>query len=86
MPTLSRVLRELHDSQIIAGLQTLSYGGVRLWLGDAMNATSPPQRLNALVESGWKRTWLVGCTRPRYGIFRIAKEHSTEAPTKAAQD
>jgi hypothetical protein len=42
--------------------------------------------LNALVESGWKRTWLVGCTRPRYGIFRIAKEHSTEAPTKAAQD
>jgi hypothetical protein len=39
MPNLTRVLRELHDSQIIAGLQTLSYGGVRLWLGDAMNAT-----------------------------------------------
>jgi hypothetical protein len=39
MPKLTRVLRELHDSQIIAGLQTLSYGGVRLWLGDAMNAT-----------------------------------------------
>jgi hypothetical protein len=32
-------VRELHDSQIIAGLQTLTYGGVHLWLGDSMNAT-----------------------------------------------
>jgi len=36
---LERVLRELHDSQIIAGIQTLFDGGVRLWLGDATNAT-----------------------------------------------
>ena len=36
--TLERVLRGLHDSQIIAGIQTLFDGGVRLWLGDATNS------------------------------------------------
>ena len=38
MPDLNQVLRALHDSQIIAGIQTLSDGCVRVWLGDEMNA------------------------------------------------
>ncbi len=37
--SLERVLRDLHESQIIAGVQTLFDGGVRVWLGDAVNAT-----------------------------------------------
>jgi hypothetical protein len=38
MPDLNQVLRTLHDSEIIVGIQTLSDGGVRVWLGDEMNA------------------------------------------------
>jgi hypothetical protein len=38
-PTLEGVLRDLHDSQIDAGIETLFSGDVRVWLGDEMNRT-----------------------------------------------
>jgi len=76
---LERVLRELHDSQIIAGLQTLSYGGVRLWLGDAMNA--------AIAETTIERTgrkwaeedaarWLHETALRQFPDSKYAKAHS----------
>jgi len=40
MPDLERVLRDLHDSEIDAGIQTLFNGDVRVWLGDELNVTS----------------------------------------------
>jgi hypothetical protein len=39
MPDLESVLRDLHDSEIMAGIQTLYDGGLRIWLGDGMDAT-----------------------------------------------
>jgi hypothetical protein len=38
-PTLESVLRDLHDSQIDAGIETLFNGDVRVWLGDELNVT-----------------------------------------------
>ncbi|SEP42861.1 hypothetical protein SAMN02990966_06117 [Rhodospirillales bacterium URHD0017] len=47
MPHLETVLRDLHDSEIMAGIQTLYDGGMRVWLGDEMNA--------AIVETTLQR-------------------------------
>ena len=40
MPTLSleRVLRDLHDSRINAGLQTFYDDGMQVWISDQMNS------------------------------------------------
>ena len=35
--SLQQVLRELHDGEITAGLQTFAWGGVRVWIGDELN-------------------------------------------------
>jgi hypothetical protein len=34
---LQQVLREMHDGEINAGLQTFAWGGVRVWIGDELN-------------------------------------------------
>lgn len=78
MPKLTRVLRELHDSQIIAGLQTLSYGGVRLWLGDAMNATIAATTIERTggkwVEEDGAR-WLHKTALRHFPDSKYAKSH-----------
>jgi hypothetical protein len=83
MPELTRVLRELHDSQIVAGVQTLFYGGVRLWLGDAMNATVAETTIERSgrkwAEEGAAR-WLHETALRHFPDSKYAKEHSTEGP------
>jgi hypothetical protein len=34
---LERVLQQLHDSEINAGVQTFFDAGMRVWIGDEMN-------------------------------------------------
>ena len=78
-PNLSRVLRELHDSQIIAGLQTLSFGGVRLWLGDAMNATiaaTTIERTGGKWVEGDVARWLHETALRLFPDSPYAKEHA----------
>jgi hypothetical protein len=36
-PPLERILQQLHDSEINAGVQTFYDAGMRVWIGDGMN-------------------------------------------------
>ena len=37
MADLERILQQLHDSEINAGVQTLYDTGMRIWIGDELN-------------------------------------------------
>ena len=75
---LERVLCELHDSQIIAGIQTLFDGGVRLWLGDATNATIAETTIERTGRKWAEKDaarWLHKTALHLYPDSKYAKEH-----------
>ncbi len=60
---LERVLQQLHDSEINAGVQTFYDAGMRVWIGDERRFTAP-----SLVIGRFGRqpiAWQRGCMRPR---------------------
>jgi hypothetical protein len=57
MANLERVMQQLHDSQINAGVETFYDAGMRVWLGDTINGIQ--------AETSIKRTgdqWPAGVT------------------------
>jgi hypothetical protein len=46
MEDLERVLQQLHDSEINAGLQTFFDTGMRVWIGDAINGIQAETTIN----------------------------------------
>jgi hypothetical protein len=42
MADLERVLQQLHDSEINAGMQTFYDAGRRVWIGDEANGSCSP--------------------------------------------
>jgi hypothetical protein len=80
MPDLSlgRVLRDLHGSEINAGIETLFNGGVRVWLGDE---TAPTTETTIAPKSGkWPEEdaarWLHATALHLFPDSPYAKSHS----------
>jgi hypothetical protein len=61
MASLERVMQQLHDSEINAGVETFYDAGMRVWLGDTINGIR--------AETSIKRTghqWPAGVTAARW--------------------
>ena len=87
MPALSleRVLRDLHDSEINAGLQTFYDAGMRVWIGDKANGIQSETTINRSGSFAAPRKWLEGVTAASwlhevalrlYPNSKYAKEHA----------
>ena len=93
MADLERILQQLHDSEINAGVQTFFNAGMRVWIGDEMNGILAQTVINrtAAARLKWPEglsaaSWLHETALRLYPDSKYAKEHSTEAPTKPAKD
>jgi hypothetical protein len=93
MADLDRVLQALHDSEINAGVQTFFDAGMRVWIGDEVNGIQAETVFTRMGST--ERTWPEGLTAASwlyetalrlYPDSKYAKEHSTEAPKKPAND
>ena len=95
-PPLERVLQQLHDSEINAGVQTFFDAGMRVWIGDELSGIKAETTINRTAAARLKwpdgltaAAWLHETALRLYPDSKYAKEHSTEAPkkpTKAAKD
>jgi hypothetical protein len=71
MADLERILQQLHDSEINAGVQTFYDAGMRIWIGDEANGIQAETTINragafAAPASGRKESLRrAGYTRPR---------------------
>jgi hypothetical protein len=82
-PTLERVLRQLHDSEISAGVQTLYDAGMRVWIGDDLNGIQSETTINRTAAArlkwpeGWvtAASWLHEAALRLYPDSKYAKEH-----------
>jgi len=86
MADLERVLQQLRDSEINAGVQTFYDAGMRVWIGDEMNGIQAETTINrtAAARLKWPEgltaaTWLHETVLRLYPDSKYAKEHSTEA-------
>ena len=83
MPALSleRVLRELHDSQINAGLQTVYDDGMQVWISDQMNSRRAETSISrqgvpgAWPEEGLAARWLHETALSMFPDSAYAKTH-----------
>jgi hypothetical protein len=94
-PPLERVLQQLHDSEINAGVQTFYDTGMRISIGDEANGirteTTIDRTASLVAPRKWQEgdpaaSWLHETALRLYPDSKYAKEHSTEAPTKPAKD
>jgi len=76
MADLERVLQQLHDSEINAGVQTFLDAGMRIWIGDEMNGIQAETTINRTRAARLK--WPEGpsaarcCMRPHCASIPIA--------------
>jgi hypothetical protein len=63
--TLERVLRDLHDSGINAGVQTFFDVGMHVWIGDDMNEVKASTTIARLGVPGTKR-WPINDAAARW--------------------
>ena len=83
MPTLSleRVLRDLHDSQINAGLQTFYDDGMQVWISDQMNSRKAETSISrkgvpgTWPEEGLAARWLHETALSMFPDSAYAKAH-----------
>jgi hypothetical protein len=59
-PPLERILRQLHDSEINAGVQTFYDTGIRIWIGDEANGIQAEATINRTPAARLK--WPEGFT------------------------
>jgi hypothetical protein len=52
VPSLETVLKDLHESEINAGLQTFHPDGLRIWIGDQLNGLTASAHM-ARGDRGW---------------------------------
>jgi hypothetical protein len=98
--SLERVLRDLHDAEINAGagisigIQTLYDVGMAVWIGDRLTGIKESTIITPSGMRGVRRwpeedaaaRWLHETALRLFPDSPYAKEHSTEAPTKPAQN
>jgi hypothetical protein len=92
-PPLERVLQGLHDSEIRCGIQNeLQAGGITAWI-DYGSRTEKATFYGTIVgdRQVWPAAdliaaWLHETALRLFPDSPYAKEHSTEAPTKPAQN
>ena len=61
-PPLERVLQQLHDSEINAGVQTFYDAGMRVWIGDEANGIQAETTINWTGNFADPRKWPEGFT------------------------
>jgi hypothetical protein len=71
MADLERILQQLHDSEINAGVQTFYDAGMRVWIGDQSNGIQSETTINRTANFSAPRKWpegvtAAGCMRSRY--------------------
>jgi hypothetical protein len=86
MADLERVLQQLHDSEINAGVQTFYGARMRIWIGDEINGIRSETTINRTRAARLKwpegltaAIWLHETALRLYPNSPYAKEH-TEAP------
>jgi hypothetical protein len=62
MADLERVLQQLHDSEINAGVQTFYDAGMRIWIGDEANGIQSETTIDGTVSFAAPRK-AFGCPR-----------------------
>jgi hypothetical protein len=79
---LERVLQQLHDSEINAGVQTFFDAGMRIWIGDEMNGIQAETVINRTRAARLKwpeglsaANWLHETALHMYPASKYAKEH-----------
>jgi len=88
MADLERVLKQLHDSEINAGVQTFYDTGMRTWIGDESNGiqaetTTIGRAVLPLRASGRKESLQrVGCMRSRCASIPIANMPKSTSPKR----
>ncbi len=89
-PPLERVLQQLHDSEINAGVQTFFDAGMRVWIGDELNGIKAETTINRTAAARLKwpdgptaAGWLHETALRLYPDSKYAKEHSTVALCRA---
>jgi hypothetical protein len=82
-PSLERVLQQLHDSEINAGIQTFYDAGMRVWIGDEMNGIKAETVINRTSAARLKwpegltaASWLQETALHMYPASKYAKAHS----------
>jgi hypothetical protein len=84
-PPLERVLQQLHDSEINAGVQTFYDAGMRVWIGDEANGIQAETTINWTGNFADPRKWPEGVTAASwlhevalrlYPDSKYAKAHS----------
>jgi hypothetical protein len=85
-PSLERVLQQLHDSEINAGVQTFYDAGMKVWIGDEMNGIKAETVINRTPAARLKwpegltaASWLHETALRLYPDSNYAKKHSAEA-------
>ena len=85
MADLERILQQLHDSEINAGVQTFYDAGMRVWIGDESNSIQSETTINRTAnfaapckwpEGGTAASWLHEVALRLYPDSKYAKEHS----------
>src|SRR5260370_3407486 len=91
-PPLERVLQQLHDSEINAGVQTFYDAGMRVWIGDELNGIEAETTINRTAAARLKwpdgltaAGWLHETALPLYPHSQNSKEHTPQAPEKATK-
>ena len=81
-PSLERVLQQLHDSEINAGVQTFFDAGMRVWIGDELNGIKAETviKRTAAARLKWPEglsaaNWLHETALHMYPASKYAKEH-----------
>ena len=62
MADLERILQQLHDSEINAGVQTFFDAGMRVWIGDESNGIQSETTINRTGSFAAPRKWPEGVT------------------------
>jgi len=62
MADLERILQQLHDSEINAGVQTFYDAGMRVWIGDESNGIQSERTINRTGNFADPRKWPEGVT------------------------
>jgi hypothetical protein len=82
---LERILQQLHDSEINAGVQTFYDAGMRVWIGDESNGIQSETTINRTSNFADPREWPEGVTAASwlhevalrlYPDSKYAKAHS----------
>jgi hypothetical protein len=84
---LESILRQLHDSEINAGVQMFYDAGMRVWIGDEINGIQAETAINRTRATRLKwpeglsaASWLHDAALHLYPDSKYSKEHASSLP------